>query len=65
MSLESLELTDEELELARKQVERLAYCKWEEAGCPMCDPLDFWRVAEREWISLYYLPNLAYGWADG
>ena len=57
MRLESLELTEEERVLARKQVEKLAYRKWQEAGCPRRNPLDFWQIAEREWISLYYVPN--------
>jgi len=63
MNLESLELTEEELRLAREQVRRMAFRKWEEAGCPSADPFAFWKDAEIEWIEYYYVPDRTF--ADG
>jgi hypothetical protein len=56
-SLDTLLMTEVELKLARKQIERMAYEKWEGAGCPDADPLEFWREAEREWIQYQYVPD--------
>ena len=30
------------------EVRPLAYRKWEEAGCPACDGVEFWLAAETE-----------------
>jgi hypothetical protein len=57
MNLETLELTAEELKLAREQVRHMAYRKWQEAGCPPGDPLSFWKDAELEWIEYEYVPD--------
>lgn len=57
VSLEDLVLTPEELEIARSQVQEIAYTKWEAAGCPKgCDAL-FWNEAELEWIEYMYVPD--------
>ena len=56
-SLDSLLLTSDELERARKQVEEMAYFKWQAAGCPDADPDIFWRDAELEWIEYCYVPD--------
>jgi hypothetical protein len=56
VSLESLDLTPEQLELAREMVRKWAYIKWEEAGRPISDGEPFWGEAEREWIERCYVP---------
>ena len=33
---------------AREQVRERAYYKWEAAGCPCCDGVEFWLQAEAE-----------------
>jgi Protein of unknown function (DUF2934) len=30
------------------EIRPLAYQKWQEAGCPVCDGVEFWSVAETE-----------------
>ena len=55
--LEALFLTDEELKLAREQVQLAAYFKWRDAGCPDGSELDFWREAELEWMEYFYVPD--------
>jgi hypothetical protein len=50
-------LTDEEREAARDQVRRMAYAKWQEAGCPKNRDLEFWSAAELEWMEYYYVPH--------
>lgn len=55
--LDSLLLTTDELEAARKQVREMAFFKWREAGCPDDDELTFWLEAEREWIQYCYVPG--------
>jgi hypothetical protein len=58
LSLDTLELTEEEARAAREEVRRLAYLKWEQAGCPhLADSLQFWCEAEQEWIDFYYVPD--------
>jgi hypothetical protein len=57
MKLESLALTEEELKIARDQVQQMAFRKWQEAGCPSTDPVCFWKDAELEWIEYYYVPD--------
>ena len=56
-SLDSLLLTEEELRVACKQVEKLAYFKWQEAGSPEGHAHKFWREAELEWIEYWYVPD--------
>ena len=55
--LDSLLLTEDELKAARKQVQGMAYFKWQAAGCPEDDALTFWLEAELEWIEYYYVPD--------
>jgi Protein of unknown function (DUF2934) len=33
----------------RKEINRIAYYKWEEAGCPISDGVKFWLEAEKEY----------------
>ncbi len=37
-----------ELAPSDEQIRMLAYCKWEVAGAPLSDGLEFWLEAERE-----------------
>lgn len=56
VSLESLDLTAEQLQCAREAVQTAAYIKWEQAGRP-CDSGEvYWIEAEREWIERCYVP---------
>ena len=55
--LDLLLLTADELDAARKQVQKMAYFKWQAAGCPNDDALTFWREAELEWIEYFYVPD--------
>ena len=55
--LDSLLLTEEELKIAKKKVQEMAYFKWQAAGCPEDDTLMFWLEAELEWIEYYYVPD--------
>ena len=59
LHLESLLLTDGELQAAREKVQELAYLKWQQAGSPSDRTLSdvFWKEAEREWILYYYVPD--------
>jgi Protein of unknown function (DUF2934) len=57
MNLELLELSETERTAAREQIRRMAFLKWQDAGCPLSDPCHFWREAEREWIEYYYVPD--------
>ena len=57
MNLELLELTQEELKMAREQVRRMAFLRWQEAGCPPGDSFCFWKDAELEWIEYRYVPD--------
>ncbi len=56
-SLESLLLSESEMQDARKKIEELAYLKWQKAGSPKDHGIDFWLEAEREWIAYYYVPD--------
>jgi len=56
-NLDSLLLTDDELAVARRQIEKLAYFKWQAAGSPENQSLAIWQEAEREWIDYYYVPD--------
>lgn len=57
LSIDRLILTDEDREQARRQVRKLAYFKWVEAGRPEDNSLEFWKAAEREWIEYFYVPR--------
>lgn len=55
--LDSLILTEQELQTARSQVQEMAYRKWQEAGCPEDAAQRFWLEAEREWMEQFYVPH--------
>ena len=55
--LENLILTEEEMNLAREQVQLAAYFKWRDAGCPEGKKQHFWCEAELEWIEYFYVPD--------
>jgi hypothetical protein len=57
ITLDSLELTPEELERSREAIRNSAHRKWLDAGCPRCDDLEFWLSAERDWIEHCYVPH--------
>ena len=56
-SLDSLLLTEDELQAAKRQVEEMAYRKWCDAGRPEDNEIRFWCEAELEWIEYYYVPD--------
>lgn len=56
-NLDSLILTREELNIARSQVEEMAYYRWLYAGCPAGEDLRFWLEAELEWVGYRYCPH--------
>jgi hypothetical protein len=56
-TLETLEMTPEELKSSRDAVHELAYFKWLNAGRPDGRELEFWLEAEREWIQHNYVPH--------
>lgn len=56
-TLETLEMTPEELQCSRDAVQKMAYGNWLNAGCPACREIDFWLEAEREWIEHNYVPH--------
>ena len=56
VSLETLELSAEQLQAARDAVQQSAYYHWQDAGCPNDGQHDFWAQAEREWIERCYVP---------
>ena len=56
-SLDSLVLTEDEVQAARKEIQKLAYSKWQAAGCPEDAALTIWQAAEVEWIEYYYVPK--------
>ena len=56
-SLDSLLLNEDELQEARRQVQEMAYYKWQHAGCPVGQELRFWLEAELEWVEYYYVPD--------
>lgn len=57
VTLETLEMTDEERRAARAAIEELAYRAWEKAGRADDDPLRYWREAELHWIGFHYVPH--------
>jgi len=60
MNVKSLELTEVEMDVARREIERLAFEEWERAGRPDADPVLFWQAAERRWIAFRYVPDREY-----
>lgn len=56
-NLEALFLTEEELELAKKEIKKMAFCKWHDAGRPEGSSRDFWSEAQLEWIEYRYVPD--------
>ena len=36
------------IDATKETIERVAYQKWQQAGCPCCDGVDFWLEAEKE-----------------
>ena len=56
-TLDTLFLTEDERRAARAQIQKMAYYKWQEAGCPADNGLRFWCEAELEWIEYYYVPS--------
>jgi hypothetical protein len=57
VTLETLELTHDELERAKDRVRKLAYLKWEAAGRPYDGRKKLWHEAERQWIEHEYTPH--------
>lgn len=56
-TLETLELTPEELDACRIAVRKMAYLRWLDAGAPPDRQLDFWLAAENDWIEFNYVPH--------
>jgi hypothetical protein len=59
VGLESLQMSDERRAAAQEEIQRNAYFKWQNAGCPEGDSMRFWREAEYEWIEFNYVPDRA------
>jgi hypothetical protein len=59
VTLDTLELTRDELERAKDRVRQLAYLKWEASGRPFDGSTTFWLEAERQWIEHEYTPHRA------
>lgn len=57
VSIDNLILTPEERSCARDQVQKMAYLKWQAAGCPDNSEKQFWEEAELEWTEYYYVPD--------
>jgi hypothetical protein len=57
VTLETLELTLQELECIRDAVRKMAYFNWLNADRPDCGEVEFWLQAEREWIEHNYVPH--------
>lgn len=55
--LEALFLTDAELATAKSEIRQIAFCKWQDAGCPQNRDRDFWNEAQLEWIEYRYVPD--------
>ena len=56
-TLDTLELTPEQLDSCREEVRKLAYRKWQESGSPEGRELECWLAAEHEWIGCNYVPD--------
>lgn len=55
--LESLVLSEEDREAARRAVRETAYFKWQAASNPEDGALTFWLQAEVEWNEYCYVPD--------
>ena len=60
ITIESLQLSPEQLEYCRVQVRTLAFKKWQEAGCLAGRAVNYWLEAEAEWIGSCYVPDRPY-----
>lgn len=56
-NLEALFLTDEELKAAKQEIMDMAFCKWNDAGCPRDGRQDAYKEALIEWVSYRYVPD--------
>ena len=56
-NLEALFLMDDELTAAKEEIEKMAFAKWHDAGCPKDGRRNFWNEAANEWIGYRYVPN--------
>jgi len=59
VTLESLELSEEERKVCRDAIEKMAYFNWLNAGDGDKNQLEFWVKAERDWIEHCYVPDRA------
>lgn len=57
VSLESLELTPDELARSREAIRQMAYENWLNAGRLAGDGLQYWLQAEQNWIENCYVPH--------
>ena len=57
VTLETLELTPQELGACKDAVQKMAYFNWLDAGSPADGQVEFWLKAEREWIAYNYVPH--------
>ena len=57
VTLETLELTPEELNSSKDVARKMAYFNWLDAGCPEGGQLELWLKAERQWIEQSYVPD--------
>lgn len=64
-TLETLDLSPEEREVARATVRAIAYVKWLNSGRPDGDHPEFWVEAEREWIEHSYVPDRSFNRRNG
>jgi hypothetical protein len=64
IGLDSLQLSEERKQAAREVIQRNAYFKWQNAGCPDGDGSRFWKEAEFEWIEFNYVPDRAVEYAS-
>lgn len=57
VTLESLPMCAGHLDAARTRVQELAYCMWQDAGCPAGRELEFWLAAEKYWVEHEFVPD--------
>jgi hypothetical protein len=55
-TLETLDMTPEQLAAAREAICRRAYQNWLDAGQPCGADVDCWLKAEQQWIAQDYVP---------
>ncbi|HEX3725534.1 MAG TPA: DUF2934 domain-containing protein [Pirellulales bacterium] len=61
VTLETLELTQQELDECRQAIRKMAYLNWLDAGMPASGGDEFWLRAERNWIEHHYVPHRGCG----